>query len=324
MNNHSYYIRNPRSVIINSATEILLVDANGTVFKHATTCAAAWSKFMQNLTAPLKGHNVKEMAASISELDDVLLDRLLQTTHLLESADTGTLIDQWEKMFSENRGYHFIPGKAVCKHLVFASTGSVVSGQMAPVILSLCYSQFQQQLDVILTQTAQKFITRDFLESYGIQTWCDPFERKNGIYVPHVHLGQSADCIVVMPASANAIYRIANATCTDLLSTTIVASNAAVVIVPSMNEAMWNSPAVQNNIQQLLQNGTYVIEPTTAFGAADFSKKKNLMYGGHGTLWSGPVSLMHSLAAILTDKHSKNPFALNKFKHNGDNTRIAR
>lgn len=295
----SYYIRNPRSVIITGVREVLLIDSNGVAFRFDTKCSAGWSQLMQDLTVPLTGSHLKKLSASITELDDDLWEKLIQTSHLLEADDGSDLIAQWEKSYFQNNGYHFLCGQTVCDHLIFACSGSVVSGFMAPVLLSLSHSRFQQKLDVILTHTAQKFITRDLLESYGIQTWCDPFERKNDIYVPHIHLGKSASCIVVMPASANAIHRIAHATCSDLLSSTIIASNAVVVIAPSMNEAMWNHPAVQNNIEKLRQNGAYILEPTTAFAAADFSKKTTTMYGGHGILWSGPASLINALVAVL-------------------------
>jgi phosphopantothenoylcysteine synthetase/decarboxylase len=170
---------------------------------------------------------------------------------------------------------------------------------MAPTLLSLCYSRFQNHLDVVLTEAAQKFVTRDLLESYGIRTWVDAFERRNDIYVPHVHLARSADCVLVMPASANSLHRFADGACTDLLSLLVAATHAPVVLAPAMNDAMWNNGAIQRNLQLLRADGMYVIEPTIIFGAADFASHGGPMYGGHGTLWSGPHSLMQALAQVM-------------------------
>ena len=177
-----------------------------------------------------------------------------------------------------------------------------MSGLMAPTILSLLYSRFQRQLDVILTQAAQRFVTRDLLEGYGIRTWGDAFERRDTFHVPHVQLARAADCILVMPASANSLHRLVDGACTDLLSMTVAATSAPIVLAPVMNGAMWNNLAVQRNVQRLRDDGMYVIEPTLIFGAADVASQGKAMYGGHGTLWAGPVSLIRALTAVLTSK----------------------
>jgi hypothetical protein len=68
---------------------------------------------------------------------------------------------------------------------------------------------------------------------------------------------------------------------------------------------MWNSRAVQRNVALLRADGAYVIEPTVIFGAADVASQGEPMYGGHGTLWSGPQSLMAALIAISDDRRHR-------------------
>jgi len=303
----SWYMRSTAVVAVTGRDSLLLVGANGAVFRHTTNHMAAWSALLQRLAGPVKGDQLREDRSLLPELDDHLWERLVVGGYLLESPDAESLAAARDGMFSDNNGFHLVPMEPACGHLVVACTGSVVAGLMAPTLLSLSYSRYQQQLDVILTDAARKFVTPDLLESYGIRTWLDAFERRDGIHVPHVQLGRSADCILVMPASANSLHRLADGTCTDLLSMAVVASRAPVVVVPVMNETMWNNAAVQRNVATIRADGMYVIEPTVIFGAADVASQGKPMFGGHGTLWAGPRSLMDTLSAILAPSSTPPP-----------------
>jgi hypothetical protein len=296
------YLRNPDIVAIGSARHYLFVDARGGVTEVDTSRTADWSLLMRDLMEPMPGSILR--SRQLAEEEFRLLDQMLALELLLESRDTDTLLDRRDRVFTENTGYHFQRGEPGCGHLVMALTGSVVSGLMAPVILSLAYCGFQRQLDLILTEAALRFVTRDLFESYGIRTWVDPFERRDGIRVAHVGLGTSADCLLVMPASANALHRLADASCTDLLSITVAASNAPVVIVPAMNDAMWGNAGVQRNAQRLRDDGMYVVDPTLIFAAATLTEQGASMYGGPGTLWRGPLAVMQSVSAVIAH-HNK-------------------
>ena len=294
-------MRNPRSVVVTGAERIITVGDQGRAIAHATRDARQWSLLMQRLSEPVLGQSIVDLIASISDLDDDLWQDLLAAGHVLQAAQPETLLSGRDRVFRENPGFRFAPGEPRCEHLIVACTGSVVAGLMAPTLLSLAYSRFQKTLDVMLTTAAQKFVTRELLEAYGIRSWCDAFETREGFHVPHVQLGRSASCILVMPATANALHRIATGACSDLLSLTIAAGNAPVVLAPAMNETMWNHRAVQRNVHQLREDGMYVIEPTLIFGAADVASQGAPMFGGHGTLWGGPGSLMDTLAAVMRD-----------------------
>lgn len=304
MDEQSYYIRNTDVVAVTSGGLLLLVGGDGSVLTRQTNDAAGWSRLLQLLANPVHGEAVRAAAASLPELDDTLWDQLVSGGFLLASRDGAALAAGRDRVFSHNSGFYLVRGTPVCDHLIFACTGSIVAGLMAPTVLSLCYANFQAKLDLILTEAAQKFVTRDLFEFYGIRTWGDAFERQNEIYVPHVQLGRSADCILVMPASADALHRLAIGACTDLLSMTVTATEAPVVLVPVMNQTMWNNAAVQRNVQVLRDDGMYMIEPTIIFGAADLAQRGEPMYGGHGTLWSGPSALMNALSAILRSRKS--------------------
>ena len=294
-----YYLRNPDWVVVTSGDGVALVGPAGGNLHHETGAAAAWSQLMQRLANPAAGATLLDGSAATLPAGDVeVLDDLIECSAILVDSEAGALTARRDRIFSVNTGLHMVPSETVLRHLVVSCTGSIVAGLVAPTMLSLCYSGFQADLDIVLTESALAFVTRDLFESYGIRTWVDAFEKRDGIHVPHVHLGRSADCILVLPASANSLHRLAVGACTDLLSMIVAATQAPVVVAPVMNDAMFNNRAVQRNLDTLRGDGVFVIEPTLIFGAADLVGKGAPMYGGHGTLWAGPLSLMRSLSQI--------------------------
>ncbi len=111
-----------------------------------------------------------------------------------------------------------------------------------------------------------------------------------GNVVPHVHLGRNADAIVVAPATARLIGCYAGGISSDLLSATLLATRAPVLICPAMHTEMWEHPAVQDNIVTLRRRGVHVLEPAEGrLAGGDF---------GMGRLRE-PEEIVAALAAIL-------------------------
>ena len=102
-----------------------------------------------------------------------------------------------------------------------------------------------------------------------------------------------------MPASAACCHRLAEGACSDLISLTVAATTAPVIIAPVMNTTMWNHAAVQRNLQRLREDGMYVIEPSLIVSAAELARGGPAMYGGLGTFWRGAPGVMHTLAAAM-------------------------
>lgn len=270
---------------------------------HATEEPDRWSRLLQHLARPVRLGSLAADADLPRDLDAALLERLVRAGHLLAADDPGPLLVHRAGLCTKSPAFHLAPVPSRCGRLIVGCTGSVVAGLMAATYLSLRHCRFQDQLDVILTEAAQRFLTRDLLKAYGLRCWSDGFERQEGIRVPHVVLAQAADLICVLPATADALDRIARSACSDLLSLCIAASTAPVILVPAMNGAMWNNPGIQRNVESLRADGRYIIEPTFIFGAADFEADAEPMYGGHGTLWSGPAGLIYALEALLALHH---------------------
>ena len=115
---------------------------------------------------------------------------------------------------------------------------------------------------VVATRSALEFVGRPTLEAISR----NPVETElfEGVAeVRHVALGQSADLIVVAPATANTLAKIAAGLSDDLLGTTILASEAPLVVAPAMHTEMWQNPATQHNVETLRARGVHVVGPAS-------------------------------------------------------------
>lgn len=117
---------------------------------------------------------------------------------------------------------------------------------------------------VILTKGGEQFVTPlsvSALSEHPVYT--DLWSLKDESEMGHIRLSREADLIVVAPASANLMAKMANGIADDLASTTLLASNKPIMICPAMNPEMWAKPSTQRNIQRLEQDGVHIIHPRT-------------------------------------------------------------
>lgn len=115
-------------------------------------------------------------------------------------------------------------------------------------------------VDVIMTKSATKFVTPlTFQEITGNPISCDMWEKVHTWNVEHIALAQKADLILIAPATANMVGKLANGIADDMLSTTVLASLAPVFLAPAMNTNMYNNPIFQRNLQTLRQVANYNI-----------------------------------------------------------------
>ena len=299
INPENYYLRNPEIIAIAREDGYLFVSAENNVTHFSSSHCDEWSRLLQDLMTPLRGDALLNKLEEYPNELPLSIGSLLSKNVIIESNNNATLLELREKLFTENLGYYLKKSESKCNHLVVGMTGSIMSGLMAPIILSLCYCGFHRKIDVILTQSALNFVNRDLFEHYGIRTWVDPFEKKDGIPVPHISLAKSADAILVMPASANFFHRIAAGTCTDLISLTIAATSAPVLMAPVMNTAMLNHRAIARNITQTRKDGFHVMEPTLFFEASELVHQGAPMYGAPGSFWQGARGLINAITAVL-------------------------
>ena len=119
------------------------------------------------------------------------------------------------------------------------------------------------QVNTVLTENACKLVTAKSFEAVtGQAVYTSLWNTPQQFEIGHVSLSEEADIVVVAPATANIIGKIANGICDDLLSTTLCACwQKPVLIAPAMNSNMWNNPAVQQNVEKIKQMGAKLVGP---------------------------------------------------------------
>lgn len=148
------------------------------------------------------------------------------------------------------------------KNIVVGVSGGIAAYKACDVVSKLKKQGFE--IDVIMTKNAQEFVSPLTFQTLSNQTVVtDMFETPSNWNVEHIELAKKADVFVIVPATANIIGKIANGIADDMLTTTIMATEAKKVIVPAMNTKMYHNPIVQENILKLKRHGYYFIEPVS-------------------------------------------------------------
>ena len=146
------------------------------------------------------------------------------------------------------------------KNVTVGVTGSIAAYKSCELVRNLVKEGISVQ--VVMTKNASKFITPLTLQTLsGKKVAYDPFDLDWESEIGHIHLADNTDLIVVAPASASFIGKLANGIADTLLSTVIIASKSPVLVFPAMNVNMFNNPLVQNNIKKLRKAGIHVKEP---------------------------------------------------------------
>ncbi|WP_422660489.1 bifunctional phosphopantothenoylcysteine decarboxylase/phosphopantothenate--cysteine ligase CoaBC [Paenibacillus sp. EC2-1] len=146
------------------------------------------------------------------------------------------------------------------KVIVLGVTGGIAAYKAA----MLCSRLVQKGADVhvIMTESAKQFITELTLQSLTKNpVYSDTFDERDPSVVSHIHLADLADLVLVAPATANVIGKMAHGLADDMLTTTLLATTAPVMISPAMNVHMYTHPAVVANMETLVFRGVSMIEP---------------------------------------------------------------
>jgi phosphopantothenoylcysteine decarboxylase/phosphopantothenate--cysteine ligase len=146
------------------------------------------------------------------------------------------------------------------KRIAFGISGSIASYKAAEIASRL--TQDGALVDAILTQSAAKFITPLAIRSLTRRpVFTDMFDAASGLAEEHVELARSADVMLIAPATATTIARLANGLADDVVSLTALATRAPLVLAPAMDSQMWEHPATQANIEQLGRRGVLMVGP---------------------------------------------------------------
>ena len=163
------------------------------------------------------------------------------------------------------------------KNILLLVTGGIAAYKMADVASMLVKQG--ADVHVCMTENATKFITA---ETFSVLTknkvYTDVFDENPDDYVnvPHISLGTSADLIMVAPATADIIGKIANGIADDMVSTVVLPARCPILIAPSMNVYMYENKIVQDNIEKLKRFGYKIIEPASGHLACGYDGKGKL------------------------------------------------
>ena len=150
------------------------------------------------------------------------------------------------------------------KFITLGITGGIAAYKAAELASTL--TQAGAEVHVIMTRAAQKFIRPiTFQALTGQPVHTAMFTRLTGWRVAHVDLATRSDLIVIVPATANILGKLAHGIADDLLSTTLLAATCPVLLCPAMNTGMYQNPIVQANINRLKELGYCIIEPATGW-----------------------------------------------------------
>jgi phosphopantothenoylcysteine synthetase/decarboxylase len=151
-------------------------------------------------------------------------------------------------------------GKRARRVLVCASGGYIVYS-LPRIILHLLH-HFADNVQVVLSRAAAKLVSPYAVEvASRNRVFIEMDDSGDGVYVPHIELGRNIDLIVVFPATASILGKVANGITDELISALIVAAAVPVLFVPVTNAAMIDHPAVQRNIERLRSDGYIVLPP---------------------------------------------------------------
>ena len=146
------------------------------------------------------------------------------------------------------------------RRIVLGISGSIAAYKAAELVRGLCAQG--HEVRVVMTQAAHAFISPLTLQALcGHAVRSGLFDPQAEAGMSHIALARWADHLLIAPATAHLIARLAHGLADDLLTTLALASTAPLSLAPAMNQAMWHHPATQDNIQRLQQRGVRILGP---------------------------------------------------------------
>ena len=231
------------------------------------------------------------------------------------SAKIGGAAAPWES------GVIFME-KLTGKTVVLGITGGIAAYKMANVASAL--KKTGADVHVIMTKNATQFITPLTFETLtNNRCMVDTFDRNFQYDVAHISLAKAADLILIAPATANVIAKLAHGQADDMLTTTVLAAKCKKLVAPAMNTAMLENPITQDNLKRLEHYGFGIIQPAVGLLACkdvgsgklpepevlvdavlrELAREKDLL-GVHVTVTAGPTQESLDPVRFLTNHSS--------------------
>lgn len=150
------------------------------------------------------------------------------------------------------------------KTVVLGVAGGIAAYKMPNLASALV--KLGCNVQVLMTQNATQFITAVTFETLtGNKVLVDTFDRNFSFQVEHIAVADQADLVMIAPATANVIAKLAHGLADDMLTTTVLACNCPKIVVPAMNTKMYENPVTQENLNILRHYGWEVVEPASGY-----------------------------------------------------------
>lgn len=157
-------------------------------------------------------------------------------------------------------------------NIVIGVTGGIAAYKAVDLTSKLI--QRGCQVKVVLTDNALQFITPLAFQAIGRNhVYTNTFKEEDPNVISHINIGEWADLIVVAPVTANTIGKLANGIYDNMLLNTLAANTKPVIMAPAMNVHMYEQPAVQSNIKQLISEGYHFLDAESGFLACGYNAK---------------------------------------------------
>ncbi len=161
---------------------------------------------------------------------------------------------------------HSIMEQIQTKRIVLGLTGGIAAYKGAELTRLLVNQGIQIQ--VAMTEAACHFITPTTMQALsGKPVFTNQWGEHTANHMAHISISRATDAIMIAPATADFIAKLAHGLADDLLSTLCLARNCPLLVAPAMNRQMWESPATQRNIQQLIADGVTILGPVSGMQA---------------------------------------------------------
>ena len=146
------------------------------------------------------------------------------------------------------------------KRIILGVTGSIAAYKSADIIKFLKKNNLN--VSVVMTKAAESFIGSLTLASFsGEEVFCENSQEINSRVMAHINLARKADVLLVAPATANTISKMANGLADNLLTATVLATKAPIIVAPAMNTVMYENNIFQENCLRLKKNGVIFVDP---------------------------------------------------------------
>ena len=148
--------------------------------------------------------------------------------------------------------------------IVMGVTGGIAAYKACEVVSRL--KKLGHEVDVIMTENATRLVAPLTFETLSKRPVCvDTFTRTESWDVKHISLAQKAELFLVAPATANLMAKLACGIADDMLTTTLLATKAPILLAPAMNTGMWTAEATQANLRTLQARGVHFVGPESGF-----------------------------------------------------------